>query len=280
MRAPFRTQVFITISPSETTYVQEESMMVDACAGPVAADLTYTRYLANKALHDGINILEQGHGLPKKPWNEVETTTGTDEGWTLNFKLEDLHPASTIHVSEAISDLNSPFASGPMVSDDLNAETVINAILDPILANIGPGVVLNPKSNVDTTFNDSTIIPSASTTKLSVAGQVVGGSPTFISFQISQFPGGLDDALSGLQQRFNAFTLPAAWLKEKKINIKRASTSSDKGIHDSRAMVFDTYHLDLFLYKTLVVQIAGDSNSTSNALLDWTKAMWAELIKY
>ncbi|KAH7198910.1 uncharacterized protein B0J16DRAFT_392731 [Fusarium flagelliforme] len=280
MRTPFRTHVFITISPSETTYVQTESMVVDACADPVAGDLTYTQYLAQKALHDGISLLEQGHDLPKKPWNGVVTTTGTQHGSTLNNKLESLHPDDTIHVSKAVSGLSTAFASDSLVSDDFNAETVIHAILDPILANTGPGVVLKPQSSVDTTLNDSTIVSGASTTKLSVAGQVVGGSPTFISFQISEFSGGLEDALSGLQQRFNAFTLSTAWLTEKKINIKRTSTTSDKGIHDSRAMVFGTYHFDLFLYKNLMVQIAGNSNTTSDALLDWTKAMWAELTKY
>lgn len=259
---------------------KSEFMVLNAYASTVQGDLTYTWYMATKALHDGIGLLEQGHTPPKKPWNGVETTTGTQQGWTLNNKLESLHPGDTIPVSKALSDPSAAFASSSLVSDDFNAETVIHGILDPILANTGPGLVLNPKSSVDTTLNDSTIVSGASTTKLGVAGQVVGGTPTFISFQISEFPGGLEDALSGLQQRFNAFTLPTAWVNDKKINIKRTSTTSDNGIHDSRAMVFGTYHLDLFLYKNLVVQIAGNSNSTSNALLDWTKAMWAELIKY
>jgi hypothetical protein len=106
-----------------------------------------------------IGLLEQGHTPPKKPWNGVETATGTSEGWTLNFKLEDLHRDSTIHVSEAISDLSSEFSSASMVSDDFNAETVINTILNPIFINTSPGMILNPKSSVDSTRTTPLLSP-------------------------------------------------------------------------------------------------------------------------
>ncbi|EWY94905.1 hypothetical protein FOYG_04054 [Fusarium oxysporum NRRL 32931] len=279
MRTPFRSHVFITISPTET-YVRDESMVVDACAGPVAGDLTYTQYLADKAFHDGIDLLVDGHTLPKKPWKGVQTTTGTYEGWTLNAKLEDLHPDSTVHMPTVLSELGTAFATTPSVSDNFDAQTVINAILQPILSNTGTGMVLNPKSDVVSILNDPTIVSDASTTRLSVAGKVVGAGPTFISFQISAFSGGVYSAVNGLQQRLTAFTLPTKWVKENKINIKKQMTQSTDGINDQRAVIFGTYHLNLFLYKNLVVQIAGNSNSTSDALLGWTKAMWEELVKY
>lgn len=279
MRTPFRSHVFITISPTET-YVQSESMVVDACAGPVAGELSYTDYLAKKALKDGIELLVQGHKLPQKPWNGVQTTTGAYDGWTLNDKLETLHPDSTDHMPSVLSELGAKFSPTPSVADSFDAQTVINTILQPILSNTGTGMVLDPKSNVVSILNDSTIVSGASTTRLSVAGKVVGAGPTFISFQISAFSGGVYSAVNGLQQRLNAFTLPTKWVKENKINIKKQLTQTSDGIQDQRAKIFGTYHLNLFLYKNLVVQIAGNSNSTSEALPKWTRDFWNELLNY
>ncbi|KAF4334313.1 hypothetical protein FBEOM_11850 [Fusarium beomiforme] len=227
MRTPFRSHVFINISPTDTEpYEKSTSKVVDTWAGPVTGDLTYTQYLADKALHDGIDLLVDGHKLPKEPWEGVQTTTGTLTGWTLNAKLEDLHPDSTVHVTKVLSDLSAAFADSPFVSDNFNAATVINTILDPILSNTDSdaGIVLTTKSDVDTILND--------TTRLSVAGKVKGAGPTFVSFQISVFSGGLVSAVSGLQQRFNAFTLPTTWVKENKVNIKRNMTQTDNGIND------------------------------------------------
>jgi hypothetical protein len=85
------------------------------------------------------------------------------------------------------------------------------------------GIVLHPQEPIDTVLNDSTILSGVSTTRLNVAGQVVGDGlpkPTFISCQISVFSGGINSALSGLQQRFNAFALPTTWVKDNLINIK------------------------------------------------------------
>ncbi|KAF5603139.1 uncharacterized protein FSUBG_7362 [Fusarium subglutinans] len=278
MRTPFRSHVFITISPTET-YIQSESMVVDACAGPVAGDLTYTQYLTTKALQNGIELLVEGHTPPKEPWMGVQSTNGTSDGWTLNYKLESLHPDTLVHMPTVLSELSAGFAPTPIVAANFNAQTIINTVLQPILSNTGTGIVLKPQSDVLTIVNDSTIVSGASTTRLSVAGKVVGAGPTFISFQISAFSG-VDSAVNGLQQRLNAFTLPAKWVQENKINIKTQMTQTSDGIMDERAKIFGTYHLNLFLYKNLVVQIAGNSTSTSDALPKWTKDLWNELLNY
>ncbi|KAL9567326.1 hypothetical protein ACKAV7_008568 [Fusarium commune] len=58
------------------------------------------------------------------------------------------------------------------------------------------------------------------------------------------------------------------------------TTQSADGINDQRAKIFGIYHMNLFLYKSLVVQITGNSSSTSVALPKWTKDLWQELLKY
>ncbi|KAM0489478.1 hypothetical protein ACHAP8_012534 [Fusarium lateritium] len=278
MRTPFRSHVFITVSATDN-YVQSASMVVDACAGPVAGDLTYTEYLQDKALQNGIQLLLNGRQVDPKIWDGVTSTMGEQEGNTLNYKLEHYHGDTTVSVPTVVSNLSTAFAGSPSVSNAFNAQNVINAILDPILSNTdkSSGIVLDPQSDIDTILNDSTILPVASTTRVSVAGQVVGDTPAFISFQISVFSGGLADAVGGLKTRFAAFTLPTKWEKESLINFKEKQTQA---MGDSRATIFGTYHLDLFLYKNIVVEIAGNSNPTSEALPGWTKALWAELTKY
>ncbi|KAM0420140.1 hypothetical protein ACHAPD_003709 [Fusarium lateritium] len=260
MRTPFRSHVFITISATGK-YVQGESMVVDACAGPVAGDLTYTQYLQEKTLKSGIELLVNGRHLNVSKWDGVTSTMGTLEGNTLNYKLEHYHEDETVSVPTVASNLSAAFAGSPSVSAGFNVQNVINANLDPILSNKdkSSGIVLEPQSDIDTILNDSSILPLASTTRISV------------------FSGGLADAVSGLTTRFAAFTLPTKWEKENLINFKEKQTQA---MGDSRATIFGTYHLDLFLYKNLVVQIAGNSAPTSKALPGWTKTLWAELIKY
>lgn len=85
---PFRSHVFITISPA-STYDRRNAKVVDACAGPVYGNFTYDEYLTKCALRDGHALLLEGVTSKDATFAGVDGSDGTGESSTLTALLHE-----------------------------------------------------------------------------------------------------------------------------------------------------------------------------------------------
>ncbi|KAL1890454.1 hypothetical protein Sste5346_008283 [Sporothrix stenoceras] len=281
-RTPFRSHVFISISPTAVQYNRDNSVIVDACAGPVAGDLTYSGYMSECALHDGQELLFSGSGTTDRTVVGVNGSTRATRETTAEdaFTLSDLlkergnnHPED---VKATIAALTESFANTTM-PEPFNASFAINTILQPILDNTdkAAGLILDPASRLVKGLPQVTNAASGSVTDETQALGIVGNDSsqtgTYISFKITAFNStsgdGATKAIEALQARLAMLVLPTGWEgKEFNVKVENNATLANgeankpaKVIADTRIRVFGNIHLSLFVYKNLLVSISGNA---------------------
>ncbi|CAK7236560.1 hypothetical protein SBRCBS47491_009678 [Sporothrix bragantina] len=278
-RTPFRSHVFISISPT-ATYAGDNAVVVDACAGPITGDRTYAEYLTTCALQDGNPLLLTGTSTVKEHLAGVDGSDKAGDAGTLSELLHDRYKGIPEDIGSALGEIASDF-SGEAVPDTFNSSAVIHAILDPILANqdTAQGIVLDQqiKKDIPTVTDNTAASVTNEVRAIGVVRNYKDKDPTYISMRLSVFAvgaGGVESAVAALRSRLNLLALPMDWQAENKINIKE----NPADITDKRIRVFGNVHLSLFIYKNVLAAISG--NAVMEYIPSWTSKMVAELEKY
>lgn len=271
-RTPFRSHVFISISPT-STYDRQNAVIVDACAGPVAGDKTYAQYLTDCALQDGNLELLQGSGTVSDHYASVDGSNGEKNSSNPNTLLHEQHPGTGEQTQQVVQTIQSGFLANPTVASDFPALQVISSIFDPLKQNTNEnnGAVLTEQVEQPIQVVQDPTVGSTTTERKMVA--LNGANPTYVSIQLTVFPDSLDNALTALKTRFGLFTAPMDWVGLNVTNVKPnpAASVTDEHITDTRILVFGNVHLSLFVYKNVLVQISG--NAVKDSIPKWTKTM-------
>ncbi|CAK7203374.1 hypothetical protein SEUCBS139899_006107 [Sporothrix eucalyptigena] len=296
-RTPFRSHVFISISPTDVEADEDTAVVVDACAGPIAGDRTISDYMAHCALHDGPPLLMSGSGTVTKSLDGVNGSTASDkpgtsaDAHTLSKLLIDEYGGSPQDLRDTLAGIEQSFA-GTAVSAPFDVSAYIHAIVDPILANTDKdkGLVLNADTRI---AKDLPTVPDTTAHSVTDEFQAIGiigndslEDPTYISFRVSVFDAdgadGATHAVNALRARLALLALPSAWQgADSKINVKDEYGDVNKPkqvIQDSRIRVFGNIHLSLFVYKNLLVSVSG--NAVKAYIPTWTASMANRLALY
>lgn len=298
-RTPFRSHVFISISPTSAEYYRPNAVIVDACAGPVAGNLTYDDYMKQCALHDGQELLFSGSGTTDRHAVGVNGSlratrdTTPESGFTLSDLLKESGNKHPENIKATLAALHTTFDNTTVSNEPFNASAAINSVFQPILDNTdtSKGLVLDPATRLVKDLPEVKNADGSVSNEKQALGIVDNDNSktgTYVSFKITQFPGtyGASNAITALDQRLAMLVLPTGWAG-KDVNVKTdndATTANgvankpEKIISNANIKVFGNIHLSLFVYKNLLVSISG--NAVTDYIPVWTASMANSLSMY